>query len=208
MLPTIYNPIFEFEFDFFHLFLKIFALIYLNSNCCFFKFPNFKFKYLYAFQVIWRETHIRQIKILALRKRRFSQIGIPITIIYEIWLYYNYKSIRFLNILMTQIYFWWVNTKISQTHFLNVCPTNSISREALSQSLPPKLTSELLSGADYSTFYKNVRNLEVTISGTVNETDPIPARVYDTLAKVTSALARSFVENTLSLFKWGDWRPL
>jgi exonuclease III len=96
----------------------------------------------------------------------------------------------------------------TQTHFLNVCPTNSISREALSQSLPPKFTSTLLQGADYSAFYKNVRSLEVTISGTVDEVDPIPDKVYDALAKAASTLARSFVEDTLSLFKRDDWMPL
>jgi hypothetical protein len=96
----------------------------------------------------------------------------------------------------------------TQTHFLNVCPTNSISREALSQSLPPKFTSTLLQGADYSAFYKNVRSLEVTISGTVDGVDPIPDKVYDALAKAASTLARSFVEDTLSLFKRDDWMPL
>jgi hypothetical protein len=96
----------------------------------------------------------------------------------------------------------------TQAHFLNVCPTNSASREALSQSLPSKFTSALLQGADYSAFYKNVRSLEVTISGTVDEADPVPDGVYNTLARTTSALARSFVEDTLSLFKGDDWRPL
>jgi len=61
--------------------------------------------------------------------------------------------------------------------------------------------SVLLRETDYSAFYKNARNLEVTISGKVDEADPIPAEVYDTLAKTASALARSFVENALSLFK-------
>ena len=96
----------------------------------------------------------------------------------------------------------------TQTHFLNVCPTNSVSREALSQSLPPKFTLALLQGADCSTFFKNVRSLEVSISGTVDEADPIPAVVYNALAKAASTLAKSFVENTLSLFKQGDWKPL
>jgi len=35
----------------------------------------------------------------------------------------------------------------------------------------------LLQRADYSAFYKNVGNLEVTISGAVNDADPIPAGV-------------------------------
>jgi hypothetical protein len=96
----------------------------------------------------------------------------------------------------------------TQTHFLDVCPTNSVSREALSRSLPPKFTSRLLRGADYSTFYKDVRSLEVTISGTVDEADPIPDGVYDDLARTASALARSFVENTLSLFGRDEQRPL
>jgi len=96
----------------------------------------------------------------------------------------------------------------TQTHFLNICPTNSVSREALSRSLPPKFTSALLQGADCSAFYKNVRGLEVTISGTVDEVDPIPDRVYNALAKATSALARSFVEDTLSLFERGDGKTL
>jgi hypothetical protein len=91
----------------------------------------------------------------------------------------------------------------TQTHFLNICPTNSASRVALSQSLPPKFTLALLQEADYSAFYKNVRSLEVIISGAEDEADPIPDMVYNTLAKTTSALARSFVEDTLSLFK-GD----
>ncbi len=75
-------------------------------------------------------------------------------------------------------------------------------------SLPPKFTSALLQGADYSAFYKNVRSLEITIPGTVNEADPIPAEICDSLARSTSTLARSFVENALSLFKQ-DWeKPL
>jgi len=96
----------------------------------------------------------------------------------------------------------------TQTHFLNVCPTNSASRETLSQSLPPRFTSALLQGADYSTFYKNVRNLEISIMGAVDEDDPIPAEVYDTLARATSAVARSFVENALSLFKQDSREPM
>jgi len=96
----------------------------------------------------------------------------------------------------------------TQTHFLNVCPTNSVSRETLSHSLPPKFALTLLQGADYSAFYRNVRSLEVTIQGIVDEADPIPAGVYDTLAKATSALARSFVEDTLSLFERGDRKSL
>jgi len=81
----------------------------------------------------------------------------------------------------------------TQTHFLNVCPTNLAPREALSQSLPPNFTSALLQGADYSSFYKNVRNLEVTVSGAMNEneSDLIPTGVYDTLARTTSALVQA-----------------
>jgi hypothetical protein len=82
------------------------------------------------------------------------------------------------------------------------------SRESLSQSLPPKFTSALLRGADYSAFYKNIRNLELTIPGTVNEADPIPAEVCSNLAKAASTLARSFVENALSLFKQDCEKPL
>jgi hypothetical protein len=89
----------------------------------------------------------------------------------------------------------------TQIHFLNVCPTNSVSRNALSQSLPPKFTLTLLQKADYSAFYRDVRSLEVAISGSVSEADPIPNGVYDDLARATSALARSFVEDTLSLFE-------
>jgi hypothetical protein len=96
----------------------------------------------------------------------------------------------------------------TQTHFLNACPANSVSREALSRSLPPKFTSTLLREADYSSFYRDVRSLEVTISGAVDEADPIPEWVYDTLAKATSTLARSFVEDTLSLFEGGGRGPL
>ncbi len=96
----------------------------------------------------------------------------------------------------------------TQAHFLDVCPTNSVSREALSRSLPPKFMSVLLRGADYSTFYRDVRSLEVTVSGTVDEADPIPDEVYDDLARTTSTLARSFVENTLSLFEQGERRTL
>jgi len=92
----------------------------------------------------------------------------------------------------------------TQTHFLNCCPTNSVSRETLSRSLPPKITSTLLQEADYYTFYRSVRSLEVTVSGAVDEANPIPAGVCDTLAQTASALARSFTENTLSLFKQGD----
>jgi len=89
----------------------------------------------------------------------------------------------------------------TQAHFLNICPTNSVSRRTLSHSLPPKFTPTLLQGANYSAFYRDVRCLEVTIQGVIDEADPIPAEVYDTLARATSALAKSFVENTLSLFK-------
>jgi hypothetical protein len=96
----------------------------------------------------------------------------------------------------------------TQTHFLNACPANSVSREALSRSLPPKFTSTLLREADYSSFYRDVRSLEVTISGAVDEADPIPEWVYDTLAKATSTLARSFVEDTLSPFEGGGRGPL
>jgi hypothetical protein len=96
----------------------------------------------------------------------------------------------------------------TQTHFLNVCPTNVASREALSLSLPPRFTSTLLQGADYSAFYKNVRNLEITIPGTVDEADPIFVELHDSLARSTSTLARSFVENALSLFKQDDGKPL
>jgi len=32
--------------------------------------------------------------------------------------------------------------------------------------------------------------------------------VYDALARATSALAKSFVENTLSLFEQGNRKPL
>jgi len=92
----------------------------------------------------------------------------------------------------------------TQTHFLNICPTNSAPREILSQSLPPKFMATLLQRADYSAFYRNVRNLEVAVSGAINDANPIPAEVYDTLAKTTSALARSFVENALLLFKQDD----
>jgi len=92
----------------------------------------------------------------------------------------------------------------TQAHFLNVCPTNSASRKALSQSLPSKFTSALLQEADCYAFYRNVRNLEVAVSGVVNMEDPIPEKVYDTLAKAASSLARSFVEDTLSLFKGDD----
>jgi hypothetical protein len=59
----------------------------------------------------------------------------------------------------------------------------------------------LLQKADYSAFYRDVRSLEVAISGSVSEADPIPNGVYDDLARATSALARSFVEDTLSLFE-------
>jgi hypothetical protein len=96
----------------------------------------------------------------------------------------------------------------TQTHFLNVCPTNSVPREALSRSLPSKFTSALLQEADYSAFYRDVRSLEVAVSGTVDEADPIPDGVYDNLARATSALARTFVENTLSLFERNERRPL
>jgi len=96
----------------------------------------------------------------------------------------------------------------TQTHFLNVCPTNSVPRGARSPSPPPKYVSALLRGADYSTFYRDVRSLEVTISGAVDEANPIPDEVYDGLARATSILARSFVENTLSLFERGEQGPL
>jgi hypothetical protein len=89
----------------------------------------------------------------------------------------------------------------TQTHFLNVCPANSGPRGTLSRSLPPGFTSALLQGADYYSFYENVRGLEVSVSGSIDEDDPIPAGVYDTLAKAASSLARSFVENALLLFK-------
>jgi len=89
----------------------------------------------------------------------------------------------------------------TQTHFLNVCPTNSVSRRNLSRSLPPKFTSVLLREADYSSFYRDVRSLEVIVSGAVDKADPIPDGVYCTLAGAASALARSFVEDTLSLFE-------
>ncbi len=40
----------------------------------------------------------------------------------------------------------------------------------------------------------------------MDEADPIPDGVYDNLAKAASALARSLVENTLSLFERDDWK--
>ncbi len=96
----------------------------------------------------------------------------------------------------------------TQAHFLNVCPSNAASREALSQSLAPGFATALLRTADYSAFYRNVRGLEVVVTGTVNEADPIPAEVYDSLASSASTLAKSFVENVLSLFEQDKERPL
>jgi hypothetical protein len=92
----------------------------------------------------------------------------------------------------------------TQAHFLNVCPANTTPRETLSLSLSPRFTSALLQGADYSTFYENVRSLEISALGPTDEGDSIPPEVYDTLAGTTSAMARSFVGNALSLFKQGD----
>jgi hypothetical protein len=96
----------------------------------------------------------------------------------------------------------------TQTHFLNACPANSVPRDALSRSLPPKFTSILLREADYSSFYRDVRSLEVTVSGAVDEADPIPDGVYDSLARAASTQARSFVEGTLSLFEGAERGPL
>jgi hypothetical protein len=96
----------------------------------------------------------------------------------------------------------------TQTHFLNICPANALPRETLSQSLPPRFTSALLQGADYSAFYENVRSLEISIVEPTDEGDSIPTEVYVTLARTTSAMAGSFVGNALSLFKQDNEEPL
>ena len=89
----------------------------------------------------------------------------------------------------------------TQSHFLNVCPSNTAPRSILARSLPPNFRAKRVKEGNFALFYGEIREVEVEIVGDLCEEDPIPEEVYRNFGRAAMEMANLFTVNALKLFQ-------